>query len=453
MRGQTMRAATLAALTLAGGCAGNGEAVESAGGVPAQPAQPVQTAQSALPRCEADNGGITLPTGFCALVVADSVGRARHVAVTPTGDIYIALQARGGQQQAQAPATPASRGGIVGLRDTNGDGRADERVYFGPEGGSGLYLRGNDLYFATNSAVLRYRLGGALQPTGKPDTIVHGLPAQRGHTAKSVVVSPDGAVFVNVGSATNACQERDREAGLKGTDPCTELETRAGIWRFDANRMHQTQAQGQRWATGIRNAVGMTWSSVDNSLWVTQHGRDQLNSWPPYTERDNAERPAEELQRLERAGKDFGWPYCWFDLQTQRRVLAPEYEGSSMAGVCGQKEAPVVAFPAHWAPNGLLFYSGNQFPARYRGGVFVAFHGSWNRAPLPQDGFNVAFAPISASRATGAHEIFADGFAGPGEAQGAARYRPVGLAEGPDGSLYVTDDAGGRVWRIVYTGR
>ena len=119
-------------------------------------------------------------------------------------------------------------------------------------------------------------------------------------------------------------------------------------------------------------------------------------------------------------------------------------------GRCRSVKLPEVAFPAHWAPNGLVFYTGTQFPAEYRGGVFVAFHGSWNRAPEPQAGYNVAFAPFTGGRATGAYKVFADGFSGGQLDPRAAAHRPTGVALGPDGSLYVTDDKGGRIYRIIY---
>ena len=121
-------------------------------------------------------------------------------------------------------------------------------------------------------------------------------------------------------------------------------------------------------------------------------------------------------------------------------------------GVCAQKRAPVAAFPAHWAPNDLALYHGDQFPARYRGGAFIAFHGSWNRAPFPQAGYNVVFQPFADGKPTGTYEVFADGFAGAVKEPGRAAHRPAGLAVGPDGALYVADDAHGRIWRIVYTG-
>ena len=171
-----------------------------------------------------------------------------------------------------------------------------------------------------------------------------------------------------------------------------------------------------------------------------------------YTAEQGANEPAEELVQLER-GADFGWPYCYFDLSQQKLVLAPEYGGDGKAiGLCAGKRAPVAAFPAHWAPNDLAIYDGQQFPAPYRGGAFIAFHGSWNRAPSPQGGYNVVFQPLADGKPSGNYVVFADGFAGASKEPGRAAHRPSGLAVGPDGALYVSDDQRGRIWRIVFSG-
>ena len=397
------------------------------------------------PACDPDNGGITLPDGFCAFVVADRVGQATHLAVAPNGDLYVALR-----QGRDGPP-----GGVLALRDTTGDGRADVRERFGESGGTGLALRDGNLYFATDDAVLRYRLDGRrLTPAGPPETIVQGLPADRGHRAKTVALDERGNLFVNVGSPSNACQREDREPGSPGLDPCPELETRAGIWRFDAGRTGQTQTGGERFATGIRNALALTVHPENGALYGLQHGRDQLHqNWPElFTLEEGAERPSEILVRIER-GDDFGWPYCYHDPELDRIVLAPEYGGDGeKAGRCEEKEEPLVTFPGHWGPHAIVFYGGKQFPERYRGGAFVAFHGSWNRAPLPQGGYNVAFVPFDESRPAGPYQVFADGFAGPVKTPDGAEHRPAGIAQGPDGSLYVSDNVGGRIWRIVWRG-
>ena len=400
------------------------------------------SAQSSRVACNANNGGITLPEGFCAVVVADSLGPARHFVVAPNGDLFVALR-----------NTRDVKGAVVALRDTNRDGRMDVRERFGDNGGSGVALRGTDLFFATDDAVLRYSIPRAgLRPAGAPDTVVGQLPTGRSHTAKTIALR-GSELFVNIGSPSNSCQAQDRQLQSPGQDPCPELATRAGIWRFDANRTGQTQADGERWATGIRNAVAITIDPAGNALWVAQHGRDQLvQNWPAHFDTtESAELPAEELFRVER-GDDFGWPYCFYDGLAKRKVLAPEYGGDGQqTGRCVNTKSPVAAMPAHWAPNGLVFYRGSQFPARYRGGAFIAFHGSWNRAPRPQGGYNVVFVPFTNGTA-GQHGIFANGFAGDSVQPTGARHRPTGLAVGPDGSLYISDDRGGRIWRVMWRG-
>jgi glucose/arabinose dehydrogenase len=189
-------------------------------------------------------------------------------------------------------------------------------------------------------------------------------------------------------------------------------------------------------------------------LYGVVHGRDQLSAnWSQYfTAEQSAEKPSEEFVLIEQ-GDDFGWPYCYHDPELGHKVLAPEYGGDgSEVGRCSVVKEPLIWFPAHWAPNGVLFYMGDQYPAKYRDGAFIAFHGSWNRSPLPQGGYNVVFAPFDGADPEGSWEVFADGFAGANVGPREAAHRPVGVAQGPDGSLYVSDDRGGRIFRIIYTG-
>ena len=174
-----------------------------------------------------------------------------------------------------------------------------------------------------------------------------------------------------------------------------------------------------------------------------------------YTVKDNAELPAEEFL-LAKKGSDFGWPYCYYDGKQEKKMLAPEYGGDGKTqGRCEGVDKPIMAFPAHLAPNALLFYTGNQFPEKYKNGAFIAFHGSWNRAPEPQAGFFVVFVPMKDGKPNGEWEVFADGFAGSAEkkASGRVDYRPCGLAQGSDGALYVSDDNKGNIWKITYNGK
>lgn len=406
-------------------------------------------AQTRGPQCAPDNAGLTLPAGFCALIVADSVGRARHLTVVPNGDLIVAI---GRNQQAELD------GGVLVLRDANGDGVAETRQRFSSGTGNDVALRGGYLYYAVNNAILRFPWrDGALEPGGPADTVVKGLPAVRNHQAKSIAFGAGNALYVNIGSPSNSCQQMDRTANSPGKDPCDELDTRAGIWRFDATRTHQTQADGARFASGMRNSVAIAVRPQDGQLYAGIHGRDMLfQNWGAsgFDETESAEKPAEEFVRVQQ-GDDYGWPYCYYDPELKRKVLSPEYGGDGQKqDRCAQKKTPLVGFPGHWAPNGVHFYQGNQFPTRYRGGAFIAFHGSWNRAPLPQGGYNVTFVPFSGNDPSGQWEVFADGFKGASVIQNPneATHRPVGLAEGPDGSLYVSDDTGGRVYRIVYRG-
>ncbi|MFL5558191.1 MAG: PQQ-dependent sugar dehydrogenase [Gemmatimonadaceae bacterium] len=421
---------------------------------------PIANRLSPTVRCDADNGGITLPPGFCAVVVADLVmdgkaALARHIAVAPNGDLFVAIN---------SPRNQNPSFGIIGLRDTDGDGKADEQSQFSPGlGGSGIAWGSSLLYFGANDRILRFNLpAGTLTPTGGPEVVVSGLPNTGDHISKTVVLADQGTLFVNIGSASNACQVQNRAAQSPGVFPCPELPVRAGVWMFDAKGTNQTQANGQRYATGLRNMVALAINPRNGELYGVQHGRDMLfENWPQFfTQEEDAVLPAEEFVRVAR-GVNNGWPYCYFDaVFKNQKVLAPEYGGngrrvSGGRGLnCSTFNQPLATFGAHWAPNGLTFYSGDQFPEKYRGGAFVAFHGGFDRAPLPNEGFNVMFIPMGANGSpSAAPEVFADGFAGTGTPlPAAALHRPVGVTEGPDGSLYVSDDRGGRIWRIVYTG-
>jgi glucose/arabinose dehydrogenase len=389
--------------------------------------------------------GLTLPERFCARVFADEVGVARHIVVTPSGDVYVALEdasfASAGTTRMRGEQ---GRGGVVALRDTTGDGKSDVTVRFGREGGSGLALRHDTLWFSSPTTVYRYRLKpDALGVLDTVEVVVRGLMSG-GHSSRSLALDDANALYVNVGSDSNVCM-----LAARADDPCRELETRAGIWRFQADGREQSYASAERFATGIRNAVGLFWDPATRALYATQHGRDNLGAHPGFSRQDNDDLPAEEFMRVQQ-GDDFGWPYCYYDWHRNQRLLAPEYGGDGrQAGKCASLQKPLIGFPGHWGPNGLLFYDGAMFPARYRGGAFIAFHGSWNRRK--QDGYKVVFVPF-AGGTPGQWEVFADGFAGRRKSPSGASHRPVGLAVAPDGSLYITDDQRGRVWNVRFTG-
>jgi len=391
------------------------------------------------------NAGLKLPEGFAASIFADEIGNARHLVVNTNGDVYVSLKKLN------------DGGGIACLRDEDHDGKADVIKYFGSFRGTGIGLHNGYLYFGSDTVVVRYKLkDGELVPSENAETIALGFMAQNQHETKPMTFDHDGNMYVNVGAPANACQEQDRTKGSPGIDPCPLLELHAGIWRFKADVLNQDQAKdGYRYATGIRNSVALTWNNAENKLYVVQHGRDQLSQLFPeyYTDEQSAVLPAEELLLVE-DGSNFGWPYCYYDAAQNKKVLAPEYGGDGQKiGRCEAADDPIMAFPAHTAPNDILFYTGNMFPEKYKNGAFIAFHGSWNRAPLPQEGYYVVFVPFKGKIPSGAWEIFASGFSAVDVVKSPrdAEHRPCGLAMGTDGSLFISDDVSGRIYRISYS--
>jgi len=399
---------------------------------------------AALPACDPDNGGLKLPPGFCALVVADNLGAARHIAVAQNGDVYVTLMGGRG-------------GGVVALRDTNGDGKMDVTEKFGEgKSSTGIGFRNGYLYVATTTSVERYKMtAGQLKPAGDAEVVVADLPLASPHQDKGLAFDLRGSLYVNVGAPSNACQPRgqDRRPKVPGEDPCPLLEQHGGIWKFDENKLGQKQADGMRYATGLRQMPAITWH--DGSLYVVMNNRDQLDTlWSEnFTAADNATRPAEPMYRIEQ-GANYGWPFCFFDYFQNKLLLNPEYGGDGKTvGRCTEFKTPIAVFPAHSAPVDVMFYTGTQFPRKYQGGAFIAFHGSWNRAPV-QDGYNVTFQAFSGNNPVGKGEIFADGFAGPNAPRmvNNATYRADGVAQAADGSLYISESVKGRLWRVLYTG-
>ena len=386
----------------------------------------------------AEDPALKLPAGFTATVVHEGLGAARHLAVDSAGDIYV-----------------AGRNGLMALRDTNGDGKADVTTPFGDVKGTGVQLHGDWLYVSDNVGIYRYALkNDELEPAAARETVVSGFPMERQHADKTFALDGKGTLYVNVGAPSNSCQQNDRQEGSPGHNPCPILEKYGGVWVFDGNKLNQTPADGRRFATGIRNAVAIEWNASQKALYAVIHGRDSLDTLFPalYQAEDNATRTAEEFHKLVDGG-DYGWPYTFWDTRLSQRIVAPEYGGDAKkTAEKGKYPDPLVAFPAHWAPNDLTFHDGKGLPARYQGGAFIAFHGSWNRAPEPQAGYKVVFQPMKDGKASGPYEVFADGFAGTIEDNNPrnADYRPVGLAVGADGSLYIADSQKGRIWRVSH---
>ncbi|MES2454500.1 MAG: PQQ-dependent sugar dehydrogenase [Bacteroidota bacterium] len=392
---------------------------------------------------ESENAGLLIPQGFSAVKLIEGIGKARHLIVTPKGNIYVRL------------ARPVNNQGTLLLEEK--DGKATVKSGFGNYGGTGVRLYKDHLYVASNSEIFRYKVDDneqVIDPSA-PETIVTGLVDKGTHETKSIVMDNVGNMYIPIGCPSNSCQIEDRKRGSLGQPGCPLLETAGGVWQFKPDKISQTYADGIRYATGLRNVVGVDWNQQTNQLYVMQHGRDQLDNLFPdlFNAKQNAETPAECMYALKK-GDNAGWPFIYYDRLQNKKIVAPEYGGDGKKEGSSQFIDPIVAFPAHMAPNEILFYTGNQFPAKYKNGAFVAFHGSWNRAPEPQAGYYVVFQPFKNGKPSGDWEVFADGFSGSPEktASGRADHRPCGLAQGPDGSLYITDDSKGAIYKISYKG-
>jgi glucose/arabinose dehydrogenase len=411
--------------------------------------------RSGLPDGDPGNGGLILPGGFEAVVVVDSIGGARHIAVNDNGDIYVKLRAS------------YPDGSNVALRDEDNDGKADIIKKFSVytdsfNYGTAMRINKGYLYYSSTNKVYRCKLkpGKLLPDTTTTELILtddflhdpHGF----NHTAKPVTFDDKGNMYVPYGSPSDVCQEFDRIPESPGQNPCPQLEEHAGIWVFDPNKKDQTIKDGKHYATGIRSAVAITWNPHDKTIYIVQHGRDDLHrTWPgKYNKWQSALLPSEEFLKI-KEGADCGWPYYYYDQLQGKLLLNPEYGGDGKIEARGAKyEQPLIGFPAHFAPNDILFYTGDQFPEHYKNGAFITFHGSTIRAPYSQAGYFVAFVPFKDGKPAGDWEVFADGFAGMDTIINTtdAHARPMGLAQGPDGSLYVSDSRKGKIWRIMYKG-
>ena len=412
-----------------------------------------------LPPSDADNGGIFLPDNFEAVVVVDSIGRTRHIAVSDEGDIYAQL------------SDPENGKATIALRDLNNDGKADSIVRFGDyidrgRSATGVTIHNGYLYTSTRKIIYRNKLkAGELVPTSETEIVFTDMEKnlrRNWHTAKPIAFDNEGYMYVPFGAPTDACQDAELYGPLGipngvGLDPCPELENLAGIWRFDANKLGLTQADGEKFSTGLRSLVGIEWNPKDESLYAVGNGIDNFHTLFPdrYTDWQAAVLPAETLMKIEE-GSDYGWPYAYYDQIQGKNILEPGYGGDGkIVGRASQYDVPIMAFEGHWAPMDVMFYHGDQFPKRYNNGAFVAFHGSTDRSPYPQAGYVVCFVPFDEEgKPTGDYEVFADGFTGVDVVKNTsdAVYRPMGLSTGPDGSLYISESNHGKIWRVMYKG-
>src|SRR5258708_2110853 len=243
--------------------------------------------------CDADNASLTLPPGFCATVFADKVGAPRHMVVAPNGDLLVI----GNSFQTSAEAGGSRTGGSLMLLRDNGSGKAGLVKRLKPGNGSGIALANGYLYTSSGTSIVRYKYATGDTILGNADTVLSGI-AQGGHSAYNFVVI-GGTIYMNVGSRTNACQpaDLDRKGKAPGVDPCAELDSRAGVWTFDANKLGQRPSDGVRFATGMRNSVSLTVDTRANTLWATMHGRDQLNDWG-VSDDYNAQNPGRQVNHI-----------------------------------------------------------------------------------------------------------------------------------------------------------
>ena len=390
--------------------------------------------------------GLKLPDGFRATVVADALGPIRHLAVRDNGDVYVSTP-----KDAQGHG-----GGIIALR-LDSSHRAATTEHFGEiDGGTGIRVAGGKLYASAPTGVYRFTFdGSALVPSKAPEAIVEGTPTSHpgfNRTNRPIALDGKGHLFIALDASANLCTDPNVPAGGKpvGLKPCPNLGARAGIWQFDANTVGQRfPADGEQIATGIRDMTALDWSAADDHLYGILHGRDGTSrTWPDIVSNDDDDHIADEMHRVTK-GTNFGWPYTYFDGARNMRLVSPEYGGDGKTSpASGTYSTPALTFHSRRsAPVDLLFYSGKQFPASYRGGAFVVLHGTANRT-----GYDVVFVPFDRSGKAGTPVVFAGGFANFDPANPAKRadYRPMGIAQGPDGALFIADSQKGRIWRVSY---
>lgn len=358
-------------------------------------ALPVLLLIACLPACGRDLPleQIRLPAGFSISVYASDVPGARSMALAPDGTLFV-----------------GSRGDTVyALPNRDGDPKADSVIALlrGLDTPNGVAFRDGALYVAEVSRVLRYEgILGRLDRPPKPAVVTAALPRETHHGWKFIRFGPDGRLYVPVGAPCNICEpDPARYAGIFSLDPAG-----GGLAQY---------------ARGVRNTVGFDWHPGTGALWFTDNGRDWLGN----------EAPPDELNHAPRPGLHFGYPYCH-----GRAIADPEFGARRH---CAEFTPPAQELGAHVAALGMRFYTGRQFPATWRGRIFIAEHGSWNR--VPPFGYRLTTARLEGDRVA-AYEVFAEGWLDGVSAWG----RPVDLQVMPDGALLVSDDKAGAIYRIAY---
>lgn len=338
---------------------------------------------------------IKLPAGFKIDVYAE-VEDARSMALSPSGVVYIGNK---------------DKDKVYAVKDINGDKKADKKwvIASGLNMPNGVAFHDGDLYIAEVSKISKIEdVETKLDNPSKPTTVVDDYPTETHHGWKYIAFGPDGKLYVPVGAPCNICESKD--------------EIYASITRINPDGSGK-----EVYAKGVRNSVGFTWHPTTKELWFTDNGRDMLGDDVPNC----------ELNYAPKAGMHFGYPYCH-----EGSVKDPEFGNKKP---CSEFVAPADKLGAHVAPLGLKFYTGDQFPAEYKNQLFVALHGSWNRTK--KSGYNVSLVRLKNNKVTG-HETFASGWLD--EKAQKAWGRPVDVLLLPDGSMLISDDQAGVIYRVSH---
>jgi len=340
---------------------------------------------------------IKLPPGFVIDVYAE-VENARSMALSPSGTLYVGNR---------------DKTSVYAVQDTDGDHKADKKyvIASGLNTPNGVAFKDGDLYVAEISQILKYPgIESKLSNPPKAVVINDGYPTETHHGWKYIAFGPDGKLYVPVGAPCNICESKDQVF--------------ASITRINADGTGR-----EVFAHGVRNSVGFTWHPQTKEMWFTDNGRDRLGD----------DKPSCELNVASKAGMHFGYPYCH-----EGTIKDPEFGNKRP---CSDFTPPADKLGPHVAPLGLKFYTGSMFPAAYKNQIFVAEHGSWDRSK--KIGYNVTLVNIQNNKVTG-HTAFATGWLD--DATQKNWGRPVDVLVLPDGSLLVSDDHAGVIYRISYKG-